>query len=248
MAVLLTSPDFGSPLLVKCTFLQFEVFPPMRPRSASAPPRLQRAVDTLVRNRKRKPPRRYDDDDAVLREARRHVLGETWQRLGAGIAEKTMGAASQELDNRRMKFRAALTSAGVAELMHTMTNAELQLLVLEHLGVVRNSVDGTRVEIYCSDQQLQEESMADFVDNARTIQIMYANSIFVLLPELETVLAVSYDRRTKISSLKKKARQIVDLPSSKPLRMEYMSGTELVANTVKDAGLVAGDTVRVRWQ
>ena len=70
----------------------------------------------------------------------------------------------------------------------------------------------------------------------------------MLLPELETVLAVSYDRSTKISSLKRKARQIVDLPSSKPLRMEYMSGTELVANTVKDAGLVAGDTVRVRWQ
>ena len=246
-----TSPHFGAPLLIKHTFLQFELYPPSRPRSASAPPRLQRAVRTAaLRNRKkRRAPCDVDDDDALLREARQHVLRETWQRLGAGVVEKTMGDAAKEVDAKRMKLRAALTSNAFGELLETMKDAELQLYVLAAMGVVRGGgSDGVHIEIYCSDEQLREEEfVATFVANARTVQIMHTNFIFLILPGLEAPLAVRYDKRMKISSLKRKARQFLDLPPSQPVRIEYLSGVELVANTVKDAGLAAGDSVCVRW-
>ena len=90
--------------------------------------------------------------------------------------------------------------------------------------------------------------MATFVENARYIQILYANSIFLRVPEIEAVLVIIYDQRTKISSLKRKIRALADLPPSQPVRIEYMSGVELVAKTLGDAGLVAGDSVRARWE
>ncbi len=245
--MVLTSLDFGAPLLVQRTFLQFQVHTPSRPRSASAPPRLQ-AGRTAARNSKKRRAPRDEDDDALLREARQHVLRETWQRLGARIVEKTMGDAAKEVDAKRMKLRAALTSNAFGELLETMKDAELQLYVLAAMGVVRGGgSDGAHIEIYCSDEQLREEDMATFVENARNIQILYASSIFLRVPEIEAVLAVLFDRRTKISSLKRKVRALADLPPSQPVRIEYMSGVELVANTMQDAGLAAGDSVCVRW-
>ena len=149
-----------------------------------------------------------------------------------------------------MKLRAALTSNGFGELLETMKDAELQLYVLATMGIVRGGgSDGAHIEIYCSDEQLREEEVvATFVENARYIQILYANSIFLRVPEIEAVLVVIYDQRTKISSLKRKIRALADLPPSQPVRIEYMSGVELVAKTLGDAGLVAGDSVRARWE
>ena len=76
-ALLRVTEDFGRPLLVKHTFLHFELYRSETPRALSAPPKV--FFSKQAEKIEKKGRARYEEDvDEVLRLGREQVLAESW--------------------------------------------------------------------------------------------------------------------------------------------------------------------------
>jgi hypothetical protein len=238
---------FGTPLLVQRTFLQFDLRAPAVARAKSAPPNLARSPRKTSRPKKKRPRQedKDDEDEAALREGRRQTLCETWQVMADGIAEKTQAEASEELEARRMKFRDVLSCGGFVQLVKILGYTELDLVVLSMKGMIREG-DGECVEIWCTDDQMRHQRMKKFLEEVVTIRGLCETSIFLMLP-CNAALVVCHSDSTSITTLRRKVRKFCGLSPSHEIAIEYMSGLDLKGKTLAEAGLRAGDSVRVLY-
>ena len=246
MAQALASQVFGASLLERRTFLEFDLRTPAKTRARSAPPDLHRSTGKTARPKRE--PRRQEkelDDEAALREGRRQTLCEIWWTLAARCNEAAANEARHRLDAQTLKSRDTLTRSCFAKLVEVMGYEEADVRLLSAAGLIRAGAAEDRVEIWCTNAQLRRPNMKSFLEEAAILRGLWEVSLILVVPSLNAKLLTCYARTTTIASLRKRVRTFCGLPHSHRVVVESMSGQQLSGRTLVEAGLRAGDCLRI---
>ena len=131
MAELLALQVFGARLLVKGTFLEFDLRVYAAARAKSTPPVLVRVGAARSGKPKKKPKKkRYDEEEEALCEGRRQVLHETWQQLAVGIGHKMRTEAKRAAEARKTKRRVTLSRAGLSQVARVLGHTDADVFLL----------------------------------------------------------------------------------------------------------------------
>ncbi len=102
------------------------------------------------------------------------------------------------------------------------------------------------MEIWCTDEQARHVGMKMLLEEAENVRSLYETSVFLVIPSIDVVLLVCHADTLLLTALQERIRKACDLTAKHPVTLEHMTGGgELTGVTLRDAGLRAGDSVRV---
>ena len=199
---------FGTPLVVRVTFLQFHFERPGHaPRCHSAPPRFHaplrpaRPAPEQRNDAKGETAQREGDDEAALREGRGQTLCETWGLLAKGLLAAASAERRDEVVRRTPRHRITLTSGGFAQTAIGLGYSPEDLLALSRLGVLRVDDEKDTVEIWAPGERLQSTLMRELLAEAEAVRDLSREFFFVHGDVL--FLVVRYRGRRKVGELKR---------------------------------------------
>ena len=242
-ALLRVTEDFGQPLLVKHTFLHFELYRSETPRALSAPPKVFFSKQAEKIEKKRRARYEEEDIDEVLRLGREQALAESWQLLVTKTLRRETQIKLSLATAGMLKLRVKLSLGGFRFLMSSAGFSERDVFPMFSAGMLREEPDN-RISVWSTDRQ-KTQTMKGFFAEAERMKLFCDNSIFLKL-SAEVHLIIFYKKRMKISELKLKAK---DLYGSAPLHKigiaHLTDDKPVTGKTLEEAGIRAGDSLKV---
>ena len=234
---------FDSPICHWRTFLHFKVYGQCAPkRSSSAPPVVifQTASEKVVKRSKKKAKTRAkaNDDLLLLAEAKQLALQENWQRIADAYREQRDIEIRKQLIARTPQRRASL-SAGSLEKLNQCLDYNSTDVFLMFLKKVYRYVDDDRIEIWCSDDQLNEERFQKLYRTAIRCQRVF----FIDVHMCGKLLFVPYKLPYKTDVLRRKVTFLCGLPSATVSLQHADGGGVIVQKTITEDLVKVGDTL-----
>ncbi len=240
----LVSEAFGAPLIVKSTFLQFDLYShDSRVRLSSAPAVLCRcrlqtkeAAETAETATTERP--RGEDDEEVLREGRSQTLCETWRLW----VERLLVTAAEEcrryVVERTMRLRVTLTRAGFAQTATTLQHSPTEMFVLSRLRVIRVHEERDAVEIWCDDNHMETPKMKEFLAEAAIVCELSQHYFFAQAGDIGFV--VHYKKKQTVAALRKNLCAICGMAPSR-MQLCVLGSDEVLSD---DRATLASTSVR----
>ena len=242
------SESFGAPLIVKGTFLQFQLCPVDRLRSQSAPASLDREGARCASKRtgaKKRDPRgsQEEDDEEALREGRALALQETWPLWSKRLLARAADKERRYVREHTMKLRVTLSVGGFVHVAKILGYSEGDIHILTHFAMIRVNERRNAVQIWCDDARLELPQMRALQVEAEMVRGLSRD--FFFLHAGDCAAAVHYQPSMKVSVLKKRAHEMCGAPPSQQKLYLVESGEELKKGTLASANIRPGSCVRV---
>jgi len=238
---------YGVPLSHAHTFLHFDLRPQQPKRAHSAPACCEGdATPTANRRKKKKKKRndRYDStDDAALREGRAQTINELWRHMSDTLVEKVRKAIADDLDMRRPRRRTVLSENVLSLVAQTLGRTGTDLVTMFVHRLLRTVDSGRAAEFWCSDRQLMNVGLQAFLREAEQTRLLCASAVIIQVPSRRSVFPIYYSESMRVDTLRALVRRLSRLGEGR-LRVQRASGSDVVENTLKEAGVKAGDILR----
>ena len=184
---------YGAPLLVKNTFLHFELV--VRPcRAESAPPLRTPALE------RRAPPR--DDDEEALAAGRRQTLCETWRLWAHALLSASATKRREALGRQIPRRRVTLTRAGFAQATAAVGYDAEEIFLLAREGLLKID-ENDSVEIWCDEGCHETPRMKTLLAQAELVRDISVRSFFVEGVEPEIYGVAPYEGKQTVGDLKR---------------------------------------------
>jgi len=223
-------------LVIKNTFLHFELKAKYKPRSQSTPPRL------FSQEAPKKKQIKEDDDELALKEGRSLVLAELWLHCASKIFEKTFDKISEELEVRRMKYRLSIKSDCFFQLIKMINFTDHDVIVLRMMGILRETENG--IAIWCTDDQIKNKCMTTLIKEGKQLLYLSKDYVFLMIDTKEASLIIKFDGSLTLLSVREKVRAFWKLPFMHRVKLQRLNGDELVGRTLKKCKIKPGDVIR----
>jgi len=227
---------YGYPIIFKNTFLHVDFRGTCLRRCKSSPGALQRSVQP--NKVKRKSP-----DDIALEEGRSLVLQELWFEMSCQILENKHRELTKDFERRKMKFRFKMKPGAFVQLAKVMNFSQMDLIVMRTMNILRDpQVD---VNIYLSDEQLQNEPMRKLLREAKMVQGLCKNSFFVSMGSMNAGLVLRFNPKMTTMQIKIQARHFWEIAESESISLERLNGEPIRGITLRKCEIKPGDCIRV---
>jgi len=227
---------YGYHILFKHTFLHVDFRGTCSRRSKSSPGALQQSV--RPHKVKRKSP-----DDIALEEGRSMALQELWFEMSCQILENKDRQRTKDFERRKMKFRFTMKPDAFVQLAKVMNFSQMDMVVMRAMNILRDpEVD---VNIYLSDEQLQNEPMKKLLREAQMVQGLCKNSFFVTFGSMNAGLVVRFNPKMTTMQIKIQAKHFWDIPASESISLERLGGEPIRGITLRKCEIKPGDCIRV---
>ena len=227
------------PVVIKNTFLHIEIGRTCSRRSKSSPAILKSWVEPQKPAKKRKLP---NDDDVALQEGRSMFLCDMWDSITKGLIKNKTRKVLESLETKRMKLRFSMKPDAFIQLVKIMNFNEMDIVVMRSMGMLRDP--NGDVNIYLSDEQLQNECMKNMLKQADVIEGLCKANFFLMKVAADVGLAIRYDPNMTTLDLKKRAAHFYDIESD-TIKLERYNGEALKGRTLRKCTIRPGDCIRV---
>jgi len=187
--------------------------------------------------------KRKSPDDIALEEGRSMVLQERWFEISCKILENKHRELTKDFERMKMKFRFKMKPDAFVQLAKVMNFSQMDLIVMRTMNILRDPAGD--VNIYLSDEQLENEPMKKLIRQAKMVQGLCKNSFFVTFGSMHQGLALRFNPKMTTMQIKIQAREFWDIAENESISLERLNGEPIRGITLRKCDIKPGDCIRV---